>query len=73
MIGGNSDWKRSTLLSRRKREFASRILRTGITSISSLKKNILARLEEEGFISIHEGHLYPTQTGLAVADSLSQI
>ena len=37
------------------------------------KKNILARLEEEGFISIHEGHLYPTQTGLAVADSLSQI
>ena len=37
------------------------------------KKNILARLEEEGFISVHEGHLYPTQTGLAVADSLSQI
>jgi coproporphyrinogen III oxidase-like Fe-S oxidoreductase len=37
------------------------------------KKNILARLEEEGFISTHEGHLYPTQTGLAVADSLSLI
>jgi coproporphyrinogen III oxidase-like Fe-S oxidoreductase len=37
------------------------------------KKNILARLEEEGFISIHDGHLYPTQTGLAVADSLSLI
>jgi oxygen-independent coproporphyrinogen-3 oxidase len=37
------------------------------------KKNILARLEEEGFISIQEGHLSPTQTGLAVADSLSLI
>ena len=37
------------------------------------KKMILVKLEEEGFISIHEGHLYPTQTGLAVADSLSLI
>lgn len=37
------------------------------------KKKILAKLEEEGFISIEDGHLYPTQAGLAVADSLSLI
>jgi oxygen-independent coproporphyrinogen-3 oxidase len=37
------------------------------------KKMILAKLEEEGFISIQDGTLYPTQTGLAVADSLSLI
>ena len=37
------------------------------------KKKILAKLEEEGFISIQDGYLYPTQTGLAVADSLSLI
>jgi oxygen-independent coproporphyrinogen-3 oxidase len=37
------------------------------------KKGILAKLEEEGFISIQDGYLYPTQTGLAVADSLSLI
>ncbi len=37
------------------------------------KKKILARLEEEGFISIQDGCLYPTLTGLAVADSLSMI
>ncbi len=37
------------------------------------KKKILAKLEEEGFISMGDGHLYPTQTGLAVADSLSLI
>jgi oxygen-independent coproporphyrinogen-3 oxidase len=37
------------------------------------KKEILAKLEEEGFISIQDGYLYPTQTGLAVADSLSLI
>ena len=37
------------------------------------KKKILAKLEEEGFISIQNGYLYPTQTGLAVADSLSLI
>jgi oxygen-independent coproporphyrinogen-3 oxidase len=37
------------------------------------KKDILAKLEEEGFISIRDGYLYPTQTGLAVADSLSLI
>jgi oxygen-independent coproporphyrinogen-3 oxidase len=35
------------------------------------KKEILAKLEEEGFISIQDGFLYPTQTGLSVADSLS--
>jgi len=37
------------------------------------KKEILNRLLEEGFISIQGGHLYPTQTGLAVADSLALI
>ena len=37
------------------------------------KKKILTKLEEEGFISIQDGYLYPTQTGLAVADSLSLI
>jgi oxygen-independent coproporphyrinogen-3 oxidase len=37
------------------------------------KKKILAKLEEEGFISIHNGRLFPTQIGLAIADSLSLI
>ncbi len=37
------------------------------------KKKILARLEEEGFISIQDGYLHPTQAGLALADSLSLI
>jgi oxygen-independent coproporphyrinogen III oxidase len=37
------------------------------------KKKILDKLKEEGFISIRDGHLYPTQTGLAIADSLSLI
>jgi oxygen-independent coproporphyrinogen-3 oxidase len=37
------------------------------------KKKILAKLEEEGFISIQDGYLHPTQAGLAVADSLSLI
>jgi oxygen-independent coproporphyrinogen-3 oxidase len=37
------------------------------------KKKILDKLEEEGFIYIQDGHLYPTQTGLAIADSLSLI
>src|SRR4030043_2206713 len=37
------------------------------------KEKILSKLEEEGFISIQDGHLYPTQTGLAIADSLSLI
>ena len=37
------------------------------------KKKILTKLEEEGFISIQNGYLYPTQTGLAVADSLALI
>jgi oxygen-independent coproporphyrinogen-3 oxidase len=37
------------------------------------KKKMLDKLQEEGFISIQGGHLYPTQTGLAVADSLSLI
>jgi len=39
----------------------------------SKKKKILAKLEEEGLISIEDGHLSPTQAGLAVADSLSLI
>jgi oxygen-independent coproporphyrinogen-3 oxidase len=37
------------------------------------KKEILGKLQEEGFISIRDGYLYPTKTGLAVADSLSLI
>jgi oxygen-independent coproporphyrinogen-3 oxidase len=37
------------------------------------KKEILTKLEEEGFISIQDSYLYPRQTGLAVADSLSLI
>ena len=37
------------------------------------KKEILDKLEEEGFISIRDGYLYPTRTGLAIADSLSLI
>ena len=36
----------------------------------SEKKKILEKLQEGGFISIQDGHLYPTRTGLAVADSL---
>lgn len=38
MIWSNSDWKRSFLVSGRKREFFSKILRTGITTIISPKK-----------------------------------
>jgi oxygen-independent coproporphyrinogen-3 oxidase len=37
------------------------------------KEKILSKLEEEGFVSIQDGTLTPTQTGLAVADSLSLI
>ena len=37
------------------------------------KGKILLRLEEEGFVSVRDGTLSPTQTGLAVADSLSLI
>jgi oxygen-independent coproporphyrinogen-3 oxidase len=37
------------------------------------KKEMLDKLQEEGLISIQDGYLYPTQTGLAVADSLSLI
>ena len=37
------------------------------------KEMILSKLEEEGFIFIRDGTLSPTQTGLAVADSLSLI
>ena len=37
------------------------------------KEKILSILEEEGFVSIQDGTLTPTQTGLAIADSLSLI
>jgi coproporphyrinogen III oxidase-like Fe-S oxidoreductase len=37
------------------------------------KKEILDKLQEEGLISIQDGCLYPTQTGLAIADSLALI
>ncbi len=37
------------------------------------KKELLAKLEEEGFISIRDGLLSPTQAGLAVADSLTLV
>ena len=37
------------------------------------KKKMLDKLQEEGFISIQNGHLSPTQAGFAVADSLSLI
>jgi oxygen-independent coproporphyrinogen-3 oxidase len=37
------------------------------------KKKLLGKLQEEGFVSIQDGHLSPTPTGLAVADSLSLI
>jgi len=39
----------------------------------SEKRKMLDKLQEEGLISIQDGHLYPTRTGLAVADSLSLI
>lgn len=37
------------------------------------KKKILEKLEKEGFISIENGYLHPTNSGLAIADSLSLI
>jgi oxygen-independent coproporphyrinogen III oxidase len=37
------------------------------------RRNMLDKLQEEGLISIQNGRLYPTSTGLAVADSLSLI
>ena len=37
------------------------------------KKEILHKLQEEGFLSIQNGFLAPTRTGLAVADSLALI
>jgi coproporphyrinogen III oxidase-like Fe-S oxidoreductase len=39
----------------------------------SEKREMLDKLQEEGLISIQDGCLYPTQTGLAVADSLALI
>lgn len=37
------------------------------------KKETIKKLREEGLISIQDGRLYPTQTGLAVADRLALI
>jgi putative oxygen-independent coproporphyrinogen III oxidase len=37
------------------------------------KKEILDKLTEEGLISLRDGYLFPTKTGLAIADSLSLI
>ena len=37
------------------------------------KRKMLVKLEEEGFVSVQDGHLYPTRAGFAVADSLSLI
>jgi oxygen-independent coproporphyrinogen-3 oxidase len=37
------------------------------------KKKMLDKLQEKGLISIQDGRLSPTQAGLAVADSLSQV
>jgi hypothetical protein len=34
---------------------------------------MLDKLQEKGLISIQDGRLHPTPTGLAVADSLSLI
>jgi len=39
----------------------------------SEKREMLDKLQEEGLISIQDGCLYPTQAGLAVADSLALI
>ena len=39
----------------------------------SEKKKVLIKLEKEGFISVRDGHLFPTPTGLAIADSLPLI
>ncbi len=43
------------------------------TDLFTQKKSLLTKLENEGLISICEGYLHPTRTGLAVADSLSLI
>jgi len=37
------------------------------------KEKTLSKLQEEGFISLQDGHLYPTPTGLAIADRISLI
>ncbi|HXX33236.1 MAG TPA: radical SAM family heme chaperone HemW, partial [Thermodesulfobacteriota bacterium] len=41
--------------------------------LSAEKKEMINKLREEGLISIRNGRLYPTQTGLAVADCLALI
>jgi hypothetical protein len=59
---------------RTKKEFPSKTSRTSLAAISSPKKmKMLDELQEEGLISIPDGHLCPTPTGLAVAASLSLI
>jgi len=37
------------------------------------REKVLNKLQEEGLISIQDGHLCPTPTGFAVADSLPSI
>jgi oxygen-independent coproporphyrinogen-3 oxidase len=37
------------------------------------KKEIIEKLMEEGFLSVQEGYLIPTRSGLAIADSLALI
>jgi oxygen-independent coproporphyrinogen-3 oxidase len=37
------------------------------------KKGALAKLQEEGLLSIQNGYLIPTRAGLALADSLALI
>jgi len=41
--------------------------------LSAEKKEMINKLRDEGLISIQDGRLYPTQAGLAVADSLALI
>jgi hypothetical protein len=37
------------------------------------RKDLLAKLEEDGFVEIVDGYLRPSRKGLAVADSLALI
>ena len=41
--------------------------------LMSEKGKVLRRLQEDGFLSYRDGHLHPTRTGLAVADSLALV
>jgi len=37
----------------------------------SEKGKTLSKFQEEGFLSLRDGYLHPTRTGLAVADTLA--